>query len=143
MLAVSEATSFARIEALRAQACGKTSGGSGWAGLLRIGGYQLALSVIEASAAGLPLIATGGVRTGLDAAKALVLGGSLVGIGGPAHQRGHRRSVIEVMREISYLLEELRCGDDTRRCGGRGEFASATTGAPGPDCAVGRRSRHG
>ena len=70
-------------------------------------GIPTALSVIEASAAGLPMIATGGVRTGLDAAKALVLGASLVGIGGPAINAAIE-GLDPLLREISYLLEELR-----------------------------------
>lgn len=99
-------TSFARIEALRAQQAGNERG-------IRVGrtfedwGMPTALSVIEASAAGLPVIATGGVRTGLDAAKALALGASLVGIGGPAINAAIE-SLDSLMKEVSHLLEELR-----------------------------------
>jgi isopentenyl-diphosphate delta-isomerase len=99
-------TSFARIEAVRAQAVGDERG-------IRIGetfmdwGIPTALSLIEASAAGLPLIGTGGVRNGLHAAKALALGASLVGIGGPAINAA-LDGVDAVIQVISDILEELR-----------------------------------
>lgn len=99
-------TSFARIEALRAREIGDERG-------IRIGqtfeewGVPTAVSVIEASYAGVPLIATGGVRTGLQAAKALALGASLVGIGSPAINAA-TKGADAVKREVSYLLEELR-----------------------------------
>ena len=99
-------TSFARIEALRAEAMGDTTG-------VRIGrtfadwGVPTVLSLIEARAAGLPLIGTGGVRNGLHAAKALALGASLVGMGGP-----FIRAALEgpgaVIAEARLVLEELR-----------------------------------
>lgn len=46
-------------------------------------GIPTAASVLETRGASLPIVATGGVRTGLDAARALALGASLVGVGGP------------------------------------------------------------
>jgi len=75
-------TSFAAIEAARARARGDLQ-------RARLGeayrdwGIPTAAAIAAARAAGLPLIATGGVRTGLDAAKAIALGATLAGVARP------------------------------------------------------------
>ena len=57
--------------------------------------------------AGLPIVATGGVRSGLDAAKALALGANLVGLARPLLERALLGEAATV-EWLSGFVEELR-----------------------------------
>ncbi|CAN5378009.1 MAG: type 2 isopentenyl-diphosphate Delta-isomerase [Acidimicrobiia bacterium] len=99
-------TSFVRIEGTRAREGGDLRGA-------RLGdtfarwGLPTAAAIVEVGQVGLPVIATGGVRTGLDAAKALALGADLVGLGRPALAAA-MKGLDPLLDELELLLEELR-----------------------------------
>lgn len=98
-------TSFAAVEAQRAEARGDAR-----RALLgerfRDWGVPTAVAVVGAAAARLPVIATGGVRSGLDAAKALALGATAVGVGRPLLQRAleGEDAVTEWVRQFEFEL---------------------------------------
>ena len=99
-------TSFAAIEGARAAEKGDARGHR-LGDVFRDWGLPTAVSVVAAADTGLPVIATGGVRTGLDAAKALALGATAVGVARPlltAALEGDQA----IDAWISHFLEELR-----------------------------------
>jgi isopentenyl-diphosphate delta-isomerase len=115
-------TSFAAIEGLRARERGDalrmTLGER-----FRDWGMPTAVAVVGASAARLPLIATGGVRSGLDAAKALALGATAVGVGRPLLQaalKGEQAcldwlAAFELELRTAIFLSGIKRASDLRR----------------------------
>ena len=99
-------TSFAAVEALRAAAQSDAAHMS-LGNRFRDWGVPTAVAVAGVGSVGLPLIATGGVRSGLDAAKALALGATLVGVGRPLLQAA-LRGESEVIRWVDDFALELR-----------------------------------
>jgi isopentenyl-diphosphate delta-isomerase len=70
--------------------------------LYRDWGIATPIAVVEASTARLPLISTGGVRNGLDVARALTLGATLVGMGFP-----FLKAASESFESVCELLETV------------------------------------
>lgn len=99
-------TSFAAVEAQRATDAGQDR----LAALGRLfadWGVPTPAAVRMVRRAGLPVIATGGVRTGLDAAVALALGADLVGLARPLLERA-LISEEETIEWLEGFLTELR-----------------------------------
>ncbi len=103
-------TSWAAVEYYRSQRSGDffyaRLGKSFWDW-----GIPTAVSICEVRSAvpdGFPVIATGGVRSGIDVAKALALGANMAGMALPllrAYFRGGKKAVLD---ELSCVIEELK-----------------------------------
>ena len=95
-------TSFAAVEYYRST--GKTSLGEAfwdW-------GIPTAISVIETTqSVRLPVVASGGVRSGIDIAKALALNANLASVSQPVLEAAVKSNV-ETENLLSFLIEELR-----------------------------------
>ncbi|GHO44820.1 alpha-hydroxy-acid oxidizing protein [Ktedonospora formicarum] len=99
-------SSMAAMEAARSQSRGderSTRIGE----LYRDWGIPTPIAVIESGVAHLPLIATGGVRNGLDIARALAVGATLVGIGFP-FLKAASQGYDEVRELLEGLIAELK-----------------------------------
>lgn len=99
-------TSFAAIEGYRAAERGDAARAQ-LGKSFREWGIPSAVSVAGCVASGLPIIATGGVRSGLDAAKALALGATAVGVGRPLLQAALEGEAA-VDRWVAQFALELR-----------------------------------
>ncbi len=75
--------------------------------LFRDWGIATPICVVEANVARLPLISTGGVRNGLDIARALALGATLAGMGFP-FLKAASESYEKVCELLEAVIEELK-----------------------------------
>ncbi len=99
-------SSMSELEAARSQSRG--DGPTMNIGLLyRDWGIATPIAVVEAIQAQLPVISTGGVRNGLDAARAIALGATLVGIGFP-FLKAANESYEKVCEVIEGIIAELK-----------------------------------
>ncbi|MBL4726723.1 MAG: alpha-hydroxy-acid oxidizing protein, partial [Rhizobiaceae bacterium] len=98
-------TSFVQIEGVRAKLAGDLRK-SRLAKTFASWGLPTVDTLLQVNDVGLPMIATGGIRNGLDVAKALVLGADMVGIGRQmlaAAMEGPE----EAVEELETIIEEL------------------------------------
>ena len=100
-------TSFAAIETMRAEKRGDERGVR-LGRLLRDWGISTVASLALARSAGLPVVATGGVRSGLDAAKAIAMGATAVGVARPLLQAALAGGDDAVAAWIDEFAEGLR-----------------------------------
>ncbi|HVR31125.1 MAG TPA: type 2 isopentenyl-diphosphate Delta-isomerase [Acidimicrobiia bacterium] len=99
-------TSFARIEGERAKAVDDAVGAR-LGGTFEDWGIPTAMSILETRTKVPEVVATGGVRSGLDVAKALALGATAAGVGRPVLAAAIE-GTDSAVREVEILLAELR-----------------------------------
>ncbi len=101
-------SSMAAMESVRAQSRGDEATAR-IGQLFRAWGIATPIAVVEThlGAPGLPVISTGGVRSGLDAARALALGATLIGMGFP-FLKAASEGLEAVRAFLDQFLAELR-----------------------------------
>lgn len=111
-------TSWVRIEALRSSAARRLGE------VFRDWGVPTAASLLQLRGLGLGVVASGGIRTGLDVARSIALGAALAGVALPVYQayrsggrRGARAFLDAVAHElrVAMLLTGCRRLSDLRR----------------------------
>jgi isopentenyl-diphosphate delta-isomerase len=95
-------TSWIRIEALRENP--DDSPGA----VFREWGIPTAGSLVQVEGLGLKTIASGGIRTGLDVARAIALGATLAGVALPVYQAYRADGVPGAMKFVEGLVHELK-----------------------------------
>ncbi len=100
-------TNFAAIEGLRAAARADRRGRR-LAEVFADWGIPTPVSIRLAAGRGVPVIATGGVRHGLDAARAIVLGAAAVGVARPLLEAALEGGVTAVESWVEQFESELR-----------------------------------
>jgi isopentenyl-diphosphate delta-isomerase len=100
-------TSFAAVEYYRAKesenSCQRRLGNAFWDW-----GIPTAVSIVEvAQTVSIPVIASGGIRTGVEVAKALTLGSDLTSLSQPI-LRTAAKGVKETSKLLSHLIDELK-----------------------------------
>ena len=96
-------TSWTSIEGMRGSAGQQSRGAT-----LHEWGIPTAASVVYAKRAGFRIIASGGIRSGLDAARAIVLGAEAAGLALPMLRAFAAGGTSEVLTETGRLIESLR-----------------------------------
>jgi isopentenyl-diphosphate delta-isomerase len=110
-------TSWSAVEAFREQQ-NPAGDGTRLGFTFRDWGIPTAASVIEVSSVGgLMVIATGGVRNGIDIAKSIAIGADLAGIGLPFLRPAYSGDLESLVSEIKKIIRELRTAMYLTGCG--------------------------
>ena len=96
-------TSWVGVETLRARAATRTLGEAFWDW-----GIPTAASLAQLSGLDLEIIATGGVASGLDVARALALGATAAGMARPFLQAWAEGGRVAAAAQVEQVLTELR-----------------------------------
>ncbi len=95
-------TSFSRIEVARKRCGLQDDAFSSW-GITTAESLTMVRSVVH----GLPVVASGGIRSGVDVAKAIALGANAVGIGAPL-LRHAQYSSSDVVQHLNDIIGDLK-----------------------------------